>query len=98
MKYDKKLLEATDDTIRCENCAFNENCEDHFDECVANYSKDETYTKACHLKYCELIHWNELSEDEKSNLEEAIAALKKVLNEIDIQKNYPIIKEEEIKP
>ena len=28
--------------------------------------------------------------------EEAIAALKKVLNEIDIQKNYPIIKEEEI--
>lgn len=66
MKYNKKLLEAVDDTIRCENCAFNENCEDNFDGCVANYSKDETYTKACHLKYCEVIHWNELSEDEKS--------------------------------
>ena len=56
MKCDKKLLEAADDTIRCENCAFNENCEDNFDGCVANYSKDETYTEACHLKYCELIH------------------------------------------
>ena len=56
MKYDKKLLEAADDTIRCEICAFNENCEDNFDGCVANYSKDETYTEACHLKYCELIH------------------------------------------
>lgn len=67
MKYDKKLLEAVDDTIRCEKCAFNENCEDNFDGCVANYSKDETYTEACHLKYCELIYWNELSEDEKSN-------------------------------
>lgn len=67
MKYDKKLLEAADDTIRCESCAFNENCEDNFYGCVANYSKDETYTEACHLKYCELIHWNELSEDEQSN-------------------------------
>ena len=66
MKYDKKLLKAVDDTIRCENCAFNENCEDNFDGCVANYSKDETYTEACHLKYCEVICWNELSEDEKS--------------------------------
>ena len=75
MKYDKKLLEAVDDTIRCENCAFNENCEDNFDGCVANYSKDETYTEACHLKYFEVIHWNELSEDEKSNLMEILCKI-----------------------
>ena len=67
MKYDKKLLEVADDTIRCENCAFNENCEDNFDRCVANYSKDETYTEACHLKNCEVVCWNELSDDEQSN-------------------------------
>lgn len=50
MEYDKKLLEAADDTIGCPNCAFNENCEDNFDICVANFSKDETYTEVCHLK------------------------------------------------
>ena len=37
--------------------------------CVEGYGNTFKNGKlAYHLKYCELIHWNELSEDEKCNL------------------------------
>ena len=42
------------------------------------------------------LHCYEELHEWYSSKEDAINALKKVLKEIDIQKNYPIIKEEEI--
>lgn len=62
-----KLIETIDDTIFCDKCSFDENCEELFTECVANYAKTEEYNpdEICHLKYCERIFWNELSDEEK---------------------------------
>lgn len=65
MKHED-YLEFCDDTIHCENCAFDSNCEELFDTCVSNYAKDHEKGETCHLKYCELIHWNELDEDQQA--------------------------------
>ena len=53
----------SDDTIKCKDCAFDEDCEERFNTCVANYQHEG---KSVHLKCCELIHWNTMTEDEKT--------------------------------
>ena len=65
MKHED-YLESKDNTIPCENCAFDGNCEELFDVCVSNYAKDYDKGETCHLKYCELIHWNELDEKQQA--------------------------------
>ncbi len=65
MKHED-YLEAKDNTIYCENCVFDSNCEELFDTCVSNYAKDYETGKTCHLKYCELINWNELNEKQQA--------------------------------
>ena len=65
MKHED-YLEIKDNTIHCENCVFDSNCEELFDTCVSNYAKDYETGKTCHLKYCELINWNELDEEQQA--------------------------------
>lgn len=65
MKHED-YLETNDNTIHCENCAFDSNCEELFDTCISNYANDYETGKTCHLKYCELINWNELNEEQQA--------------------------------
>ena len=80
MKHDD-YLETKDDTIHCENCTFNEDCEKYFNNCVSNYAKNYETGESCHLKYCEMIHWNELEEDQQAYF------LQNVLGNIDKNMN-----------
>lgn len=57
----KNILETRDDTLWCDNCAFDADCEQYL-ECVANYIRDE---KLVHLRYCENKEFEKLSEEEK---------------------------------
>ncbi len=43
-------------SIRCDECAFCENCEDR---CIANYQHEG---KCVHLKSCEYLQWNTMSD------------------------------------
>lgn len=56
-----KLLETRDETLWCDSCAFDVDCENYL-ECVANYIRDD---KLVHLRYCENEEFEKLSEEEK---------------------------------
>lgn len=58
------FVKIGEDTIRCDECAFFcEDCEDRFTQCVANYQHEG---KPVHLKSCEYLHWNTMSDKEKA--------------------------------
>lgn len=58
---EKNILETRGDTLWCDDCAFDVDCENYL-ECVANYIKDGNVV---HLKYCENAEFEKLSDEEK---------------------------------
>lgn len=59
----KDYYKINDDSIMCTDCTFCDNCEEHFNQCVANYQHED---KPVHLMCCEYLHWNTMSDDEKA--------------------------------
>lgn len=65
-KHEKEwgvVITIGEDSIHCDECAFFEDCEDRFTQCVANYQHEG---KPVHLKSCEYLQWNTMSEESKA--------------------------------
>lgn len=50
------FIKISEDSIRCDECTFCEDCKDRFTQCIANYQ---------HEGKC-VLHWNTMTEESKA--------------------------------
>ena len=80
INFNEKYLILDHDSLECENCCFNENCEELFNACAANWANDRR-TGTVHLRNCEIENFEKLNEDEQDQFTQYMQDMVKMIYE-----------------